>query len=78
MTAAFRPAGGGLFGALVLAVVLQIVAGLSPGLYLGRWRVGSFEEVAALAETARTDRADSLLIAVPSAPAEIIRDVAGG
>jgi len=33
------------------AVVAQVVAGLSTGLYLGRWRLGSFDEVSALART---------------------------
>jgi FlaA1/EpsC-like NDP-sugar epimerase/dTDP-4-amino-4,6-dideoxygalactose transaminase/lipopolysaccharide/colanic/teichoic acid biosynthesis glycosyltransferase len=35
----------------VAAVVAQIVVGLGTGLYLGRWRLGSFEEVSALART---------------------------
>jgi FlaA1/EpsC-like NDP-sugar epimerase/dTDP-4-amino-4,6-dideoxygalactose transaminase/lipopolysaccharide/colanic/teichoic acid biosynthesis glycosyltransferase len=33
------------------AVVVQVVAGLATGLYLGRWRLGSFDEVSALART---------------------------
>ena len=33
------------------AVVLQVLAGLTTGLYLGRWRLGSFDEVSALART---------------------------
>ena len=33
------------------AVVVQVLAGLTTGLYLGRWRLGSFEEVSALART---------------------------
>src|SRR5256714_1614759 len=33
------------------AVVIQVVAGLATGLYLGRWRLGSFDEVSALART---------------------------
>ena len=31
-----------------LAALAQVVAGISSGLYIGRWRFGSFEEVAAL------------------------------
>jgi FlaA1/EpsC-like NDP-sugar epimerase/dTDP-4-amino-4,6-dideoxygalactose transaminase/lipopolysaccharide/colanic/teichoic acid biosynthesis glycosyltransferase len=33
------------------AVVLQVVVGLATGLYLGRWRLGSFDEVSALVRT---------------------------
>jgi FlaA1/EpsC-like NDP-sugar epimerase/dTDP-4-amino-4,6-dideoxygalactose transaminase/lipopolysaccharide/colanic/teichoic acid biosynthesis glycosyltransferase len=33
------------------AVVGQVIAGLATGLYLGRWRHGSFEEVSALGRT---------------------------
>ncbi|MDQ1499925.1 MAG: hypothetical protein QOI86_3265, partial [Actinomycetota bacterium] len=33
------------------AVVIQVVVGLATGLYLGRWRLGSFDEVSALART---------------------------
>ena len=33
------------------AVVAQVLVGLSTGLYLGRWRLGSFEEVSALVRT---------------------------
>src|SRR5438105_1604290 len=35
----------------VAAVVAQVIVGLTTGLYLGRWRLGSFEEVSALART---------------------------
>ena len=35
----------------VSAVIAQVLAGLATGLYLGRWRLGSFEEVSALART---------------------------
>src|SRR5439155_6116118 len=31
------------------AVVAQVLVGLTTGLYLGRWRLGSFDEVSALA-----------------------------
>lgn len=37
---------------LPIAVALQILSGLATGLYTGRWRFGSFEEVAALGEAA--------------------------
>jgi FlaA1/EpsC-like NDP-sugar epimerase len=39
----------GLIAVVPLAALAQIVAGLASGLYLGRWRFGSFEEVAGLA-----------------------------
>ncbi|HUP70136.1 MAG TPA: nucleoside-diphosphate sugar epimerase/dehydratase [Acidimicrobiales bacterium] len=42
----------GLLATIPLAVVLQLGAGLTFGLYAGRWRFGSFEEVAALAKAA--------------------------
>src|SRR5947209_8564172 len=35
----------------VAAIVAQVIVGLTTGLYLGRWRLGSFEEVSALART---------------------------
>src|SRR3712207_1688968 len=38
----------GLLALIPLAVLAQTVAGLGSGLYIGRWRFGSFEEVAAL------------------------------
>ncbi len=38
--------------AIVVAVVIQVIAGLGTGLYLGRRRFGSFEEVAVLARAA--------------------------
>src|SRR3989442_7074595 len=34
-----------------VAVVAQVLVGLATGLYLGRWRLGSFDEVSALART---------------------------
>ena len=37
---------------LPLAILAQVVGGLAFGLYLGRWRFGSFDEVAALARAA--------------------------
>ena len=40
------------FGLLAAAtVVVQVIVGLAAGLYLGRWRLGSFEEVSALVRT---------------------------
>ncbi|HVX18456.1 MAG TPA: nucleoside-diphosphate sugar epimerase/dehydratase [Acidimicrobiales bacterium] len=41
---------GHLFVIAVGAAILQLVVGWAIGLYRGRWRFGSFEEVAALAE----------------------------
>jgi FlaA1/EpsC-like NDP-sugar epimerase/dTDP-4-amino-4,6-dideoxygalactose transaminase/lipopolysaccharide/colanic/teichoic acid biosynthesis glycosyltransferase len=40
------------FGVLAAAAaVLQVLVGLATGLYLGRWRLGSFDEVSALVRT---------------------------
>src|SRR5947209_20517752 len=39
----------GLVAIIPLAALAQIVAGFASGLYLGRWRFGSFEEVEGLA-----------------------------
>ncbi len=41
----------GLAAAIPIAIASQVLAGLVFGLYTGRWRYGSFEEVAALAMT---------------------------
>jgi len=38
----------GLIAIIPLAALAQVVAGLAAGIYLGRWRFGSFEEVAGL------------------------------
>jgi FlaA1/EpsC-like NDP-sugar epimerase len=46
----FRP--GGLAVAVSAACLLQFTIGLALGLYRGRWRYGSFEEVAHLARSA--------------------------
>ena len=45
-------AGRGLWKALPLLIVIQVLAGYGVGLYRRRWRYGSFDEVAALAVTA--------------------------
>lgn len=47
------PAGavGGVLVLVPLAVTAQFVVGLADGLYVGRWNLGSFEEVAALLRT---------------------------
>ncbi|HEV3362718.1 MAG TPA: aminotransferase class I/II-fold pyridoxal phosphate-dependent enzyme [Acidimicrobiia bacterium] len=40
------------FGLIAAVTVLvQVIAGLATGLYLGRWRLGSFDEVSALVRT---------------------------
>jgi len=41
----------GLIGFLPVVCLAQVVAGLSSGLYTGRWRFGSFDEVAGLARS---------------------------
>jgi len=38
----------GLSAVIPLAALAQVVSGMSAGLYIGRWRFGSFDEVAAL------------------------------
>jgi FlaA1/EpsC-like NDP-sugar epimerase len=43
---------GGLLAAVMAAGVLQFTIGLTLGLYRGRWRFGSFDELAHLARTA--------------------------
>jgi FlaA1/EpsC-like NDP-sugar epimerase len=45
---ASRIRGAGLIGMICLALVAELIAGWLAGLYRGRWRLGSFEEVAAL------------------------------
>lgn len=50
----FAPGWGDLRGLLLLvpiAALAQVVSGLAVGLYTGRWRFGSFEEVAALVQS---------------------------
>ena len=44
--------GSGLWKALPLLIVIQVLAGYAVGLYRRRWRYGSFDEVAALVVTA--------------------------
>src|SRR4051812_38252042 len=39
---------GGLFKAMPLVIVVQVVCSSWQGLYVGRWHLGSFEEIAAL------------------------------
>jgi FlaA1/EpsC-like NDP-sugar epimerase len=41
----------GLAAVVPVAITLQVAVGVSAGLYRGRWRFGSFDEVAALAKT---------------------------
>lgn len=72
---------GGLVAILPLAVSAQVVSGLAVGLYLGRWRFGSFDEVAALACSAVTTSAllfvvDTLVIKPRMVPAGAV--LAGG
>ena len=43
---------GGLLAIIPLAVLAQVVAGIASGIYLGRWRFGSFEEVEGLVRAA--------------------------
>lgn len=71
----------GLVAILPLAVAAQVVSGLAVGLYLGRWRFGSFDEVAALACSAVATTGllfvvDTLIINPRMAPAGAV--LAGG
>src|SRR3712207_3114321 len=43
---------GLVLATVVTAAILQPLVGIVSGLYLGRWRFGSFEEVAAVASSA--------------------------
>src|SRR3954465_3246533 len=52
---------GGLLAVIPLAALSQVVAGLASGLYTGRWRFGSFEEVAGVA---RASLVTTLLLVV--------------
>jgi FlaA1/EpsC-like NDP-sugar epimerase len=47
--------GGGLLWAIAVVAAVQLAAGASTGLYMGRWHYGSFEEVRALVETTLFD-----------------------
>lgn len=49
--------------AVVIACILQIATGAAFGLYLGRWRFGSYDEVAALARSTAVAGAALLAIA---------------
>lgn len=51
----------GLLALVPFAMAVQLVVGLAAGQYRGRWRYGSFEEVAALV---RTDAVVTVLVAV--------------
>ena len=42
----------GLVAIIPIAALAQVVSGLSAGLYTGRWRFGSFDEIAAVARSA--------------------------
>src|SRR4051812_32682784 len=42
----------GVAGVIAAAVVLQLIVGWGCGLYRGRWRIGSFDEVSAVANSA--------------------------
>ncbi len=53
---------GSLFGAVVIAGALQMASGLAGGLYLGRYRFGSFDEVLHLVRTVLVAFAGLVLI----------------
>ena len=58
----------GLLSTMVLAVVLQLGAGLAFGLYSGRWRFGSFDEVTALGRTVAVTTAVLYVFNLPLVP----------
>ena len=70
----------GLLVIVPVAGVVQLVVGLAAGLYRGRWRFGSFEEVAALAwATGLTAVVLTVLdVAVPAHPVPVSATLAGG
>ncbi len=64
----FHVPGKALRGLLVLvplAVLVQFLVGVADGLYVGRWSLGSFEEVAALARTAAVTAVVVVIADVP-------------
>ena len=73
----------GLALLLPLAAMAQVVGGLVSGLYIGRWRYGSFEEVAALARAIALSTAIVFVIdvTVPGRGARLVpisATIAGG
>ncbi len=59
----------GLLVLVPLAVVVQFLVGVTDGLYLGRWSLGSFEEVAALT---RTVILTALVLVVVDVPTRLV------
>ena len=51
---------------LPIAIAAQFLVGLTDGLYVGRWSVGSFEEVAALARTVTITAAVMIAVDIPT------------
>ena len=64
-----REALEGLLLLTPLAMAVQFLLGISDGLYLGRWSLGSFEEVAALV---RTVTATALILAAVDLPTRLV------
>ena len=64
------PAGDltGLAVLVPLVVVVQFLVGLTDGLYVGRWSLGSFEEVAALTRTVAITGGVLLVVDLPTRP----------
>jgi FlaA1/EpsC-like NDP-sugar epimerase len=56
----------GTFKMLPVAIFSQFLVGLTDGLYVGRWSLGSFEEVAALCRTATITAGLLVLVYLPS------------
>lgn len=56
----------GVWLAIALTVSIQVVVGLWQGLYMGRWRLGSFEEIEALLKTVLLAVGALLLVDIPT------------
>ena len=70
----FHPGSIGIAGLLVFvaaAIAGQIVVGELTGLYLGRWRLGSFDEVAALARTVASVALVLLVLDLPESHRQV-------
>jgi FlaA1/EpsC-like NDP-sugar epimerase len=58
--------GAGVWFAIALTASIQVIVGVWQGLYLGRWRLGSFEEIEALLKTVVVAAGGLLLVDIPT------------